>query len=395
MNMWMIAWFELRRMLQSRSVVLNLFLLPLLLIFILGTALSSFFNSNDETLDLEPVKVAIVDYVGDSTELTSQLHSFLRSPEIVKMISLSNVSTTTEAEKLLRSKEVDYVVTVPIDFDQLVKKGEEAKLQLMLGSDRIANRVVGTIFDNFLDEINHAQGIKAVMETLDMNQEAIPASSSPEDARSYVTVGKLSDEASTYSASQYYAVAMLMMFLLYAGSTASSSLYEEKDNHTLYRLQSMPVPHIQILVGKMIGSSIVAMVQTIVIITVSSILYGTYWGEQPLLLAITCMLIIVASMTIAALVSFIAKTSSSANNIFQFMITVMTFFSGGFIPIPMGILQSIGKLTVNHWGMESILQIMLHGNTSEIMSSIGVLSWICVALLGVTAVVYRKVGYHA
>ncbi len=395
MNMWMIAWFELRRMLQSRSVVLNLFLLPLLLIFILGTALSSFFNTDDKPLDLEPVKVAIVDHVGDSTGPTSQLHAYLRSPEIMEMITLSNVSTTNEAEKLLRSKEVDYVVTVPTNFNQLVMNGEQAKLQLMLGSDRIANRVAGTIFDNFLDEVNHAQGIMVVMETLDMSQEAVPASSSPEDARSYVTIGKLSDEAPTYSASQYYAVAMLMMFLLYAGSTASSSLYEEKDNHTLYRLQSMPVPHIQILVGKMLGSSIVAMAQTIVIITVSSTLYGTYWGEQPLLLAITCMLIIVASMTIAALVSFIAKTSSSANNIFQFMIIGMTFFSGGFIPIPMGLMQSIGKLTVSQWGMESILQIMLHGNTSEIMSSIGVLAWICVALLGVTAVVYRKVGYHA
>lgn len=395
MNIWIIAWFELRRMFRTRTVIMNLFLLPLILIFILGTALSTFFNSGDKIPDLDPVKVAMVESVGNRGEVTSQLNTYLQGPDIVKMIIVQDVATTEEAEKLLRSQKVDYVVTVPVDFDHQVMSGKEAKLQLMLGSNRTANMVAGTVFDSFLDEINHGQAVAAVVGSMGLQQEVAISSGTPGDTHSYVTVGKLNDAATSYSAAQYFAVAMLIMFLLYSGSTASDSLFSERDNRTLYRLQSMPISHAQILVGKMIGSSIAAMVQTLVIIAVSYLLYGTNWGQQPLLLAVTCMLLIFASMAIAAIVSLLSKSSSSASNFMQFLIVAMTFFSGGFLPIPVGFIQNIGEFTLNHWGMQSILQIMLHGDISEIISSIGMLAGICAVLLAVTAIVYRKVGYHA
>ncbi|OAB37715.1 hypothetical protein PMSD_09170 [Paenibacillus macquariensis subsp. defensor] len=394
MNVWMIAWFELRRMFRVRSVLINLFLLPLLLIFILGSALSSSSDFDDKVHDLDPVKVAMVESVGDKGDVSAQLNAYLQSADISKIIVVHYVATPDEAEKLLRAKEVDYVAIVPADFDHHVMNGTEARLQLMLGSDRTANMIAGTVFDSFLDEINNGQAVAAVMGSMGLKQSPVVSPSSTQDAHSYVVVGKLNDAATSYSASQYYAVAMLIMFLLYAGQSASSSLYSEKDNHTLYRLQSMPIPQGHILLGKMIGSSVVAMIQSIVIISVSFLLYGTNWGQRPLLLMVTCILLILASMTIAAIVSLLAKSSSSANNIMQFLTVAMTFFSGGFIPIPVGFIQNIGGFTVNHWGMQSILQIMLNGKTSEIVSSMGVLAGICAALFVVTAVVYRKVGYR-
>ncbi|OAB41828.1 ABC transporter permease [Paenibacillus antarcticus] len=395
MNVWIIACFELRRMLRARTVIISLFLLPLILIFILGTALSSFFNSGDKIPELDPVKVAMVESVGNRGVVTSQLYTFLESPDIAKMIIVQDVPTSKEAERLLRSQKVDFVVTVPVDFDHQVMSGKEAKLQLMLGSNRTANMVAGTVFDSFLDDINHGRAVTFVASSMGLRQDVSVSSASPSDPHSYVSVGKLNDTATSYSAAQYFAVAMLIMFLLYSGGTASDSLLSERDNHTLYRLQSMPISHVQILIGKMIGSSIVAMAQTLVIITVSYVLYGTNWGQQPVLLAVTCMLMIFASMTFAAIVSLLSKSSSSANNFMQVLIVTMTFFSGGFIPIPVGFIQNIGEFTLNHWGMKSILQIMLHGNISEIISSIGMLAGICATLLALTAIVYRKVGYHA
>ncbi|MFD1903680.1 hypothetical protein ACFSQ7_05420 [Paenibacillus rhizoplanae] len=40
MNIWIIMGFELRRQLRSRTLLLNMFLLPLVLIFLLGASLS-------------------------------------------------------------------------------------------------------------------------------------------------------------------------------------------------------------------------------------------------------------------------------------------------------------------------------------------------------------------
>lgn len=74
----------------------------------------------------------------------------------------------------------------------------------------------------------------------------------------YVETASLNEGGETYSAFQYYAAAMLIMFLLYSGLSASISLSEEKRKKTLYRLNSMPVSTLEIFMGKIAGNSLVA-----------------------------------------------------------------------------------------------------------------------------------------
>ncbi|AJS61649.1 hypothetical protein UB51_19925 [Paenibacillus sp. IHBB 10380] len=382
---------ELRRMLRTRTVLLNLFVLPLILIFILGSALASFFNNDKEDITPDPVRVAMVGNEVDGP-ISIAFNAYLRSPDISTIIIQKQATSKAAAEKLLRAGEADYAVIIPPFFNEEVMSGKEAKLELMLGNDRVNNLVAGTVFDSFLDGINHQQVLSATLGVHVPKQtgEASSIMSSP----TYVNIGKLSDNNTSYSASQYYAGAMMIMFLLYAGSTASESLFNEKDNHTLYRLQSLPISGAHIFIGKMLGSSVVALVQAGVIITVSSLVYGVDWGSSPLLLMIVCILLVFISMAIACLVALSVKTSSSANSIMQVLIILMTFLSGGFTPIPGEFIQLLSQFTVNHWGLQGILRIMLHADPSDIIPSILVLASMCAALVASTFVVYRKVGYH-
>lgn len=59
MKLFTIAWFELRTLARTRAVLLNLFLLPMVLIFILGSALSGNFADGSEA-SIDPVRVMIV-----------------------------------------------------------------------------------------------------------------------------------------------------------------------------------------------------------------------------------------------------------------------------------------------------------------------------------------------
>jgi ABC-2 type transport system permease protein len=416
MNTWTIAWYELRRMFRSKSVIINLFLMPLLLIFILGTVFSSSFSSGDKVFTPEVVKVAIVGSTGSETSkssdramdsVTSQLEAYLKSPDISGMIKLQHVETREEAEKKVRAREADYAVIVPSDFDEQVMSGKETRLELILGHDQGENLIAGTVFDNFLDEVNQGLAVSTVMGKVDSKQETdVPVFSSSsnlsssagsntnKDTPSYVTSGSLNESGVAYTASQYYASAMMIMFLLYAGSTASTSLYNEKSNHTLYRLQSLPISPAQIFLGKMVGNSIVAILQATVIITVSSLLFDVDWGDRPLILMGVCLLLVIASMAIGALVTLMVRTSSSADAIMQVIIVGMTFLSGGFTPLSVDFINHMGLFTVSHWGMESMLRIMLHASTRDIVESISMLAVMCLILITATAGVYRKVGYR-
>jgi ABC-2 type transport system permease protein len=73
---------------------------------------------------------------------------------------------------------------------------------------------------------------------------------------------------------------------------------------------------------------------------------------------------------------------------------VMTFLSGGFSPFPDGLLTKLGEFTVNHWALQSMLNIMLNSDIMVILHQIAVLAAIGAGLLVVSLAAYRKVGYH-
>lgn len=389
MNLRTIAWFELKRMSRNRTVLFNLFLLPMLLIFILGTALSSFFGTKEVYVP-EQVKLGIIG-VESVESLPSSFRAFIEAPEVAKVLVPSAGLTREEAESKLRKGRIDFAVTVPKDLDTQIYSGGQVQLEMLLGKSYSSNLIAKSMLGTFMDEANskQAQAVIAGPEVLATSKSTIV------DRPSYVAIGKLNDEGETYTAVQYYAASMLIMFLLYSGLMASNSLFSEKDNHTLYRLQSTPVSNTAIFGGKILGCSIVTIVQAILIVVGSSLMYGVHWGEHVWLLLVVCVLITLTSMTIAIIVSLVTKASSTATAVIQAVIIAMTFLSGGFTPLPVDLIQSLGEFTVNHWALQGILRMMLNAETSQILTCVGVLGAISLGLSAAAMITYRKVGYHA
>ncbi|CAM3109335.1 ABC transporter permease [Paenibacillus sediminis] len=389
-NIWTIARFELLRLIRIRSVLLNLFLLPLILIFILGAALSGVWESSTpKDTAIKTIKVGIVYESAEKGAVTSGLGTFLQSAEIKKLILPETAESRESAETEMRSGKIDYAVVIPADFDTNVAQGKGASWDLIRGKDSSKNLVAETVFDSFLDETNYRQAASVVMGP---NAAVAAMSQGAQQHESFVDTGKLSNQGTSYSASQYYAASMLIMFLLYSGMTASSSLYLEKENNTLSRLQAMPISSFQIFAGKIVGLSIVAFAQVIVIITFTHFLYGVNWGNNPLLLGVICVLLVIASMTLAVMITLSVKSRTAANSIMQIVTIAMTFISGGFSPLPEGIFQNMGQISVNYWGMQGMLRMMLHEDVSQIMQTILMLGGICVLFIGAATFTYRKVG---
>jgi len=388
MNIWTIMTYELRRLFRSRSMVLNQFLLPLLLIFLLGSALSGVVGV-EETTKIDPVRVGVVNPSGGNVEASKMIDGFLNTPELKKVIIPIMEDGREAVESGLRTGKYGYAVIVPPDFDQNVQSGEKAQLEFILGKDSTENLVAGTVFDDFLSQVNYKQ---ATAVTLGPGALSTPAPT--DDGRPSVTLGKLSEEASTYTASQFYAASMLLMFLLYSGMTVCTSLYSERENHTLFRINSMPVKGSQLFIGKILGVGVVTVLQSGVIILMTHWLYGVDWGNRPGLLILTCMIMIVAAMTLSIVVAMFLKTAASARSLIAILTVVMTFMSGGMFPLPDAWVNSVGAFTINHWALQAILRMILHSELSQILPNVLMLSLICFGLFLAALISYRKVGYH-
>lgn len=387
-NIWTIMIYELRRLFISRSIIINMFLLPLLLIFLLGASLSSVIGDKAAS-KIDPVRVGVVNLSGEGYESSAMIDSFLKTPELKDIIIPVKVGSRETAESGLRAGNYGYAVIVPLGFDKKVQSGQTAQLEFVLGKDRTDNMVAGTVFDNFLNNINYKQSV-----AMTLGPEALTATAPSLGEQPSVKVGALSEGGRSYTASQFYAVSMMLMFLLYSGLTVSSSLFNEKENHTLFRITSMPVKGSELFIGKMLGVGVVSVVQCAAIIILTHLLFGVNWGNRPGLLLLFCLLMIIASMTLSIVISMFSKTKASAGSIVNVITVVMTFISGGMAPLPESWVNSVGAFTLNHWVLQAVLKMMLHAEVSEILPNLLVLSIICLVLFSAAVISYRKVGYH-
>nr|WP_154894930.1 ABC transporter permease [Paenibacillus xylanexedens] len=392
MNIWHICMFEIRRILRIRSVLLNLFVLPLLLIFILGAALSSTMDTGKDNVPGQ-VRVGVIQTDSNSGSVTEALNAFVSAPAVAEMMKVQHYTTEEEAERNLRQGELDFAVLIPPDLEEQMARGEEAKLQWILGKDGTLNIVGETLFTRFTDELNRHM---ATVKVLGPEASMAVASMVDEGAAniSYVNVSNPGTAGTSYSASQYYAASMLAMFMLYAGMTTSNSLFSERDKKTLTRLQAAPVGNGVIFAGKIAGNSLLAFMQALIIVLMTYWLYGVNWGSHPWLIVLICVLITISSMMIGVIVALVSKTAASASALMQGIIIAMTFISGGFTPIAIDFVQRIGEFTVNHWALQSFLRMMLNASMSEIMHNILMLGVVSAVLLAIAAVIYGKVGYR-
>ncbi|WP_405104708.1 ABC transporter permease [Paenibacillus sp. FSL K6-1217] len=387
MNIWIIMGFELRRQLRSRTLLLNMFLLPLVLIFLLGASLSGVVGVQ-EADEIHPVRVAVVNNGGGGTEPSAIITAFLETPEVKGLMIPVQAESRAAAESGLRTSKYAYGVIVPAGFDREVQSGKKVSLEFILGKSHSDNIVAGTAFDNLLLELNYKQAAAVTL-----GPQALAASSAPA-GKPGVVLGDLNNGGKTYSAAQFYAVSMLLMFLMYSGLTVIASLYGDKENHTLFRIQSMPVQDSQLFIGKMLGVGLVSILQCLTIILLSAWLFGVYWGNRPGLLLLFCLLMIIASMTLSVLVCLFSRSSATATNIINILVVVMTFASGGMAPLPDSWVNSVGVFTLNHWVQQAFIRMMLHSSLEQLLPNLWVMCFISAALFAAVIVSYRKVGYH-
>ncbi|UKS30100.1 ABC transporter permease [Paenibacillus sp. HWE-109] len=392
MQIWTIARYEILRLLRMRYVFVIQFLMPLLLIFILGSALSGAFKVEDHAIKM--VKVDLVQ--ADIGPISKEFTNFLSAPEIQQMIQPTLIPTREEAVERLKMGTTEFALIIPSDFSNQVLAGKEARWEMILGNDYGQNLSAQMVLRSFLDQVNHRQAvmISGGSDAAVRLQDQASQVSSQAVASSHVQVGKLTTSNTQYTAMQYYAASMLVMFLLYSGMSTALSLQNEKEKHTLARLNAMPMQEYKILLGKVVGNTFISITQAAVIITATIVFYGVDWGHSYSMLFLVCFGIIVASMSLAVLVTLLTKTSKAISTSFQMIILVMSFLSGGFTPLPDGLLQRLGAYTLNYWGMQSMLRIMLGSDLRVIGHHLLVLGCFGGGLLLVSFIVYRKAGYH-
>lgn len=413
---------DLKIMLKDKKAIGIMIIMPIILTTILGGALSGTFSQDFQK---DKVKIAIIkkydiqeevekfmymlknssisENFESSTlkEISDSLESvnidrilteeFLESEEIKEIIDYSVVNEE-EAVKMLESKEISAVVIFPVDFvynmyvNFFTPFNNKVEINILnRHDDFMSSEIVASIFTGFSDILSSQIISKNVfIET------ALEEGLGEESYEAIEDIFKLQEEKidnlnvnikyikvkgqSPITSFQYYAAAMIVMFILFTAGEGGKLLLEEKENLTYQRMVMAGISKWKIVLGKFFTIFIFGCIQAGVMILFTRIVHKVHWGNPVLVLIITiCALFAVAGLgTLISALTF-KSGNSKVSDVFQAaIVNVMAFLGGSFIPVNImpEFLQRLGDLTLNGLALKAYQRVMLGKGIEEILSSL-------------------------
>lgn len=358
-----IAYKEAALLRHDRTLLQNVLLQPIILLLVFGFALS-----------FRPARVswAILDRNG--TAASRGIVAAIRTSGY--FVDPRTVTGYAEARAMLRRGDVLAVLVVPRDLDREIARGRPSVQLLLDGTDPLtAARVSG-----YVSQIVAAWRPRESPEDRERAAAAPSgAAGGPVDLRQRFRFNP------TLRDLDFYMSAMAGFLLTnICLSAAALGLVAEKENGTYEQLLSQPTRPLETIIGKLLPNVAISYASLTVAVLGAGLLYD-FWpkGSILLLLAVTLPFVL-ATLSIGAFVSTLARTSAQAVFIAVFFIMPSFVLSGSMLPyqlMPHGV-REFGGLFPLRWYQVAARRIIERGaSLDEVAVPIGVLLLILSAML--------------
>jgi ABC-2 type transport system permease protein len=362
MKILLIAWKDTQIRLRDWKVVLIMLLMPILLSTILGIALDG--QTNGNAMSMPKMTVAAFDGHGGGFS-EGLLDGLLASPKMQGKVTLVKMTSAEDVKAAVASEEVDVGLVLLSQKIQVLRDPGKPNI----------GQIIQSLTETYVQRVGSvATSVKVVVQEM---TEAIPASQLGEVNRDKLasdTADQLKPFAvtpntavvdmpigkSTVSAKQYYAAAMITMFLLYNVAIGAKSILNERDTETLARMLVSPTSKSAILLGKFAGTWLYAVIQFVVMVVATRFVFGVEWGEnwgQLLVLGLMYALAVAgASMMIASII----RSEKAADLVSGIGALIASVLGGSMVPLTEfpELMGTLSLATPNAWALNGFLDIM-------------------------------------
>lgn len=435
---------DLKILLSDKKALIIILLMPIILMVILSFALKGIFMDDWETSNVNIAVVKQYDAAADLKSFDDSLHSgllaqgmgqdaaeelastsddtdpesiffheFLGSKEVSDIISY-RIETEENANTRLKNGEISAIVILPekylynMKINLLTPFRNEVAIHVLTNPDAsIDGQIVQSIMQAYSDSMssviigknvlieaamandigdNSFQGMETVMTGIMDALEAVQ-----------VEVNNVTLEGrKPISSADYYAAAMLTMFILFAAGHGGRMLLEEKENSTYQRMMVAGTSRQIILAGKFLVVFIIALLQIATMTVFSYFVLKVVWGNFLSVAVIG----IAAAFAVAGVGATVAAATYRAGNykmanIFETgIIQTMALLGGSFFPIDIlpAIFQKLSFLSLNGIALKAYQKTMMGYGLEAVLGYIGVLSCIGAVFAVLAVVILRGRG---
>jgi ABC-2 type transport system permease protein len=326
-----------------------LFLLPVVMIMVLGYSLS---------FDLDHIETVVVDY--SQSELSRSLiqkFSHSHTYSVTQMVRGKQSQTPEEtAEEMLKSGEIKQFIVIPHDFSSRIKKGKTSHLGVVIdGSDsniaNIIHQYNEMLTFDFMAELKDIKDILRISTKLYFN---------PENKSAFYIIPGL------------VAVIMIMISAL----LTSLSVAREKETRSIELLFISPLKSHEIVLGKTAPYIFIALIEGALILAFARVMFHIPFRGNLWILLIFSLVYIVTGLSLGITISTVASSQKVAM-IATLLVTLLPsiLLSGFIFPLDSlsPILRAFSYIVPATYFLEVIRGLILKGAGLKHLASQGLI----------------------
>lgn len=320
------------KMFMEKTVLLNLIVLPILLVGILGTSLSSIYDPKP----MQQIPIGVV-YGSGSDYYKPSLEGFLTDKEVSQMLLATEINSRAEAEKKLEEGAYKAILIVPDDMDQKMNAGESVQLSVLYSEkDTVEQSMIAVTLSTLTDATN----------SLRIAYEIMPQK---EDGHHYVFEQLIVDQdiagQPKTTAMNYYGVTMTVLVLFYGLSFAINNIHRDFKGSMGMKLRISPIPTLTIIISLFTAGVLVSFVQASIVILFSKWVFGVYFGQHLYVIFLITLLGSMFFNVLGLLLGVYINNRKLLNLITNIGIPIMIFVAGGFYRIDLGMFSFVSPVT--------------------------------------------------
>lgn len=376
-----IATFNLRRLFRVRSNLFFIVILPMLLILLLGSAFGGSFTP----------EVGIYDAADDllSRELVAVLEA---NGEIdIKLYDDEDAMVGDISRGVISSG-----VAIPANYAARARSGEAVSVQYFGRPDSIAAQLSANVNAAITRQNLILRAALFTQQETGMSLEeasAIAEQILPQLPAADVTVERVGDDI--VPEDQVFdttASAALLLFIIVTSLTSSVALIETRRLGVARRMLSTPTSTLTVVLGETTGRYAIALLQGLIIMGGSSLLFGVTWGDVPSAVALVVVFSLVGTGA-GMLLGSVFSNESQAGAVALLIGLGMAALGGSMVPLEIfpDTMRDIAHITPHAWGNDAFSEIIVHnGGIGDITTELGVLAAYAAGLLAVSAWFLRR-----
>ena len=384
MKAWTIAVTDLRRMLRTRANIFFVFVFPMLLILVLG---ATFGGAGTPRLGVVitrpgPLSGALLRQLEHTPYL--RVERVTSDSALLTLVERGNLSAGLEipasydsATRQGRTVELNYLARPGLSSGQLAQavRGAVAAQAAMLSAARFA--VAQRSAASFNSGLSRARSLLPKIPLVTVARQTAGSAVLPN------SLGLFDEGAWTE----------LLLFMFLTAMTGSVALIEIRKLGLPRRMLATPTPVGTLVAGETLGRLLIGLIQAIVIIFGSALLFGVHWGQPAGVAAIVILFGLVAS-GFGIFMGTLFRNEQQAIGISLLLGLGLAALGGCMVPLELfsPTMKTVAHLTPHAWANDAFLSLIGHGaSIGGIATELAVLAGYAAVLLALATWRLRRV----